>query len=68
MTALRIAQGDQGKMSVVFWMGGLSMEGSLVNIRAYKPYTLAGPTVKGLVSPSSFTNSLTTDYVCTLML
>ena len=38
MTALQIAQGDQGKMGVVFWMGGLSMEGSLVNIRAYKPY------------------------------
>ena len=32
------------------------MEGSLVDTRAYQPYTLAGPTGTGLIATPSTTN------------
>ena len=41
----------------------LSTEGSLVNHRGYKPYTLVGPPVcRSILAPLAV-NSLTTDYV-----
>ena len=41
----------------------LPMEGSLVDIRAHKPYTLVGPTVTIPVLTPSGTDASTTDYI-----
>ena len=46
----------------------LSTEGSLVNIRAYQPYTLVGPPVRGLVYNLLAVYSSRTDYIYILCL